>query len=827
MITTQEELKLKRVAGGSITEHRPLFSSDSLYIYIIWDDGVRQYSIKTGKFVQKLETPNEVVELLSDPEDKNLLHGFTSAGELLTWKQDTGFFENKKTLALKLSSEKKIVGLHLSSNKNAVVVVEDTEKQIHKFIKYNLNTNEKENLPVIGQVGKFSSSVGSSDKDEYLATIHVYNLRVVNLNSSEKFKHTVNPEWGSFSCVRSHPKQNLIATCDQSGRILIWRDVMSFQAIKTLHHWHKLPVNDVVFTGQASSFYSGGSETVIVKWWLDGSQSRDFITNTGASIKNMAISPDNKYVAVGMADNAIHVVNSQMDIEQTIQHVSTHFEERPGVKPIVSRMSFDPRTKALVVNGRSGHVQFYSVENQSYMFLVDVVGQNYLNQQRGLDMVNTEVVLTAMSSDGNWFATVEERDDGLSHLECRLKFWSWDWQHKFKLKTSIENPHQGRVNDIAFQPVLGDGVNRLISTGMNAKFITWCKSEEDSLWTLEFVGKLDNLVPRPVEFSNDTSLYAVGFEGTLSVWETSAMEMKSCLTRPDASERINFVKFGNNASSRYLVAASSSKIVIWDLILLQVVKIIGLKVAWLAANPMNDHMAAFTEGGELVVFLPSEKAPIYRKSILGGKKVSSALYWPHDEVQSNAVGWQRLAQLYFMTDNQEIFTFVSKNEENRDFFNPVEFPNNEGKTATPLAAFVAKQTLSQVKKVEPLPMWKQQVNSYQGSYLKMMCETPSHMLPPMQMLVGELINEYLTAQSSTIEKPQEFFKAPEPMEVIEGSSTDSESEEEGSKVRQKRRKAKTKKLRPVEESTLQSVAKLQFDWVEMLFDAVEITSDEE
>lgn len=56
------------------------------------------------------------------------------------------------------------------------------------------------------------------------------------------------------------------------------------------------------------------------------------------------------------------------------------------------------------------------------------MAQNYLNQERNTELVNTEVVHTAMSADGNWLATVEERDDGETHVECRIKFWKWHWQ---------------------------------------------------------------------------------------------------------------------------------------------------------------------------------------------------------------------------------------------------------------------------------------------------------------------------------------------------------------------------------------------------------------
>jgi hypothetical protein len=50
--------------------------------------------------------------------------------------------------------------------------------------------------------------------------------------------------------------------------------------------------------------------------------------------------------------------------------VSTNFEQRKGVQPTISNLTLDPRTKALVISGRSGHVQFFSVEKQEYLFQV-------------------------------------------------------------------------------------------------------------------------------------------------------------------------------------------------------------------------------------------------------------------------------------------------------------------------------------------------------------------------------------------------------------------------------------------------------------------------
>lgn len=41
-------------------------------------------------------------------------------------------------------------------------------------------------------------------------------------------------------------------------------------------------------------------------------------------------------------------------------------------------------------------------------------------------IVNTEVTKAALSQDGLWMATVEQRDDEVSNMEVRLKFWKFD-----------------------------------------------------------------------------------------------------------------------------------------------------------------------------------------------------------------------------------------------------------------------------------------------------------------------------------------------------------------------------------------------------------------
>lgn len=57
-----------------------------------------------------------------------------------------------------------------------------------------------------------------------------------------------------FTCVALHSEKLIMATGDISGRILIWHDfVHKSRPVKTVYHWHTLPVNSVCFSSEGLS----------------------------------------------------------------------------------------------------------------------------------------------------------------------------------------------------------------------------------------------------------------------------------------------------------------------------------------------------------------------------------------------------------------------------------------------------------------------------------------------------------------------------------------------------------------------------------------------
>lgn len=120
--------------------------------------------------------------------------------------------------------------------------------------------------------------------------------------------------------------------------------------------------------------YSGGNESVLVKWTLSDSTKKDFLPRLPAPIKHLTIAPNNLYVAVSTLDNGIIVVNPQRKLTAVIQN----FTWGVGVSQkdlFPAGLTLDPRTGSLVLNSRTGHVQFFDPKTKSLLYNVS---RNYI-----------------------------------------------------------------------------------------------------------------------------------------------------------------------------------------------------------------------------------------------------------------------------------------------------------------------------------------------------------------------------------------------------------------------------------------------------------------
>jgi hypothetical protein len=69
----------------------------------------------------------------------------------------------------------------------------------------------------------------------------------------------------------------------------------------------------------------------------------------------------------------IQIVDPQLKLMSVIQHITWHVEAKHGLPLFPAGISVDPCTKAMVMNGRTGHIQFYSPRTTTLLYNVSVL----------------------------------------------------------------------------------------------------------------------------------------------------------------------------------------------------------------------------------------------------------------------------------------------------------------------------------------------------------------------------------------------------------------------------------------------------------------------
>lgn len=179
------------------------------------------------------------------------------------------------------------------------------------------------------------------------------------------FRHTISKSL-HFTCVKYHPSEDAILTGDSLGRVLLWTNIHSNSPAKSVFHWHTLPVRCLAFSASGSYFYSGGGECVLVKWQADNSFEKNYLPRLPATIEWVSVSGNNQFVAVSTGDNGVRVLDGRLETVCVVQNLVLSTGEEGNVV-------FDPRSKALVMNGCVGHLQFYSPYDMSLLYSVSVV----------------------------------------------------------------------------------------------------------------------------------------------------------------------------------------------------------------------------------------------------------------------------------------------------------------------------------------------------------------------------------------------------------------------------------------------------------------------
>ncbi|XP_076755512.1 WD repeat-containing protein l(2)05287 [Xylocopa sonorina] len=793
-----DDLVLTRKGGGSIIDQRPVFSHDGETLYIVWKHIIRAYSTQTGDFVRELEPADyRIAGLIVHPENPNVIIACTENGELNFWNCQSGI--TTKKLKLKFQEEPKIKTFHIVTYKTHVghelsqVLVTyvskcNTEIYIVLFDIDNGVCTKSTCIPTSSQ--EYYVDIIGNHGENLIALLHDVDLHIFNpsRNLIDKL-HKTGKTGRMPTCIAGHPEEECVATGDTTGRVVVWRGLFQTRPYTAVYHWHTLPVTEIAFSKSGGHMYTGGGECVLVKWVLANPHHKSFLPRLPAPIKHLTIAPDNLYVAVSTLDNGIVVVNPQRKLTSVIQNF-TWGVTLSSKDLFPAGLIVDPRTNCLVLNSRTGHVQFYNTHKKSLLYNINITAQNFLTQERSIIIVNTEVTKIALNHDGTWMATVEERNDKISCIEVRLKFWMFDSKKQlFALNTSIELPHEGGVNALHFQPsMIFDEEGALaVTTGRDKKFKLWHLVEPSSTykktkhWQCHSIGDYRNLPVTDAGFSIDGSLVAIGFDSSVTMWTPDTCTFKCSLTHSQYQYPVTRIEFGKQDACHLVVAASSQHIAVWNILSLTLVWSVPLRVATLTADPKTTYMAVFTTDNSLFIFMPQKSTPIYiRKDVIeSNSSILGAAFVPNlqQKQDSSYRQWQRKSQLFFLDSNQELLTLEPESEVT------ISLEILSTKASVPTTAFGSLIATNTTKERESTTSFMHEHLGVSGKgMVEELLSVSAHTLPPMKMLCASFITSLL---SSSVSKTQSTDDKSDRDDTVQSDDESADESEEVSRPRKR------------------------------------------
>ncbi|XP_068223774.1 WD repeat-containing protein 75-like, partial [Palaemon carinicauda] len=356
---------------GPLLQCKPLISSSSKYLLAVLESTVRVFNTSSGSLVKILKGhKHEIVGLaLIEGVEDNFI-SCDETGKLCHWnlqKDVKGSPLVEECNVIERDTEKKCKVVNFLSCGNLSVVAfgiveedEDENKLLIYHSESTLKTLTRSSVELNVKLGH--GKIALSPLGDFVVWLTKKKLVVKSLVSNDKGKHFIGPR--TISCVACHPTQLSIATGHHNGLISLWYGLYK-NPVKTELHWHSLPVADLAFSRTGAELYSGSGECVLVKWQLTENK-RYFMPRLGMPIKYVLTDTKNKKIICAHVDSAFTVISARdYKLEGSIQGVSLSID---SVEPYPAGIVYDPRTRAIVLNGKSGHLQFYDLAHNKSLY---------------------------------------------------------------------------------------------------------------------------------------------------------------------------------------------------------------------------------------------------------------------------------------------------------------------------------------------------------------------------------------------------------------------------------------------------------------------------
>ncbi|XP_073489264.1 WD repeat-containing protein 75 isoform X1 [Aquarana catesbeiana] len=831
-----EEVRVVRCGGSRINNRRAVFSADAKFLICVSGDFIKVFSTSTQECIHVLQGHTALVTGIElNPKNHLQLYSCSLDGTIKLWDFMDGILIKNYLIDVKMFGfyttikEDNVYIIVPKNNSEASDAFQLVSIKLPKSVEHECEA--KEMSVIFENISKSPKCTAVGREGEYVATVNGLSLLVYYFNNKKCFRFSLSAarkKGGNniFTVVKCHPNEDCIATGHKDGKIRLWRNFNHNQeyTYSTLH-WHHNAVADLAFSVHGTVLFSGGVESVLVQWSFSLEQKKEFLPRLGAAIEHISTSPDGSLHCTSHEDNKITIIDVGLKATGIIQGLVKATDVKTG-------LIFDPRSKALVLNGKPGHLQFYSLHDDKQLFNLDIVQQEFVHQS-GLQYM--DLVKAAFSNKGEWLATVEELQGNTDTIDVQMKLWEFNDQlQSFVLNTTISMPHEDRITSLAFQNK-GDseeGHPALVTTGNDGLFKVWVLRDnsdiykQSTVWSCDFVGSYHRNKALSCCFSEDGSLFAVGFEEVITIWETSTWDLQHTFCQPPG--KIRSVCFGRFNCSKYLVASTDSGFInCWDLLTCSLAWRAQIDATVLQPDVLSENIAAFSfasGGSNLFIFSPTDPMPLYVHENVCKDHVQSSVFVPRIVPASVSLvkhSWLVRSQLYFLTESQDLLTFSTKSPE--ESMEPIikQMVSEESLPYTPFYTLFGKKQ----QQKQDYPTWGSEDSqkthptghiTQTAAVKELLLHTPAHVLPPPSVLCKMFVNSLLIAKQNICSEPVseevESENADADTDSVEDLQETTESQDSFASIIP----TKYAQLSKGQEKELKRIRKTDFSWVSAL-----------
>jgi len=533
----------------------------------------------------------------------------------------------------------------------------------------NQITKKTSEAELIGSISSCYNSFAVNNTGDQVAFIYKNQLQLYSEETQKSLSYTYDNI--ALTCVAFNPKNSLIATGDEQGKIIVWSDIIKKQPIGRKFHWHSSALNSLMFMNDGNYLLSGGKEGVLVIWQLSNGKS-SFVPRVGGVVEQLFKSADSQYIGMLLHNNMIKILSTcDYELSKSIKFLAKGKARNGG-------LSYHKKLDCLVLNGDpDGVLQFYQPKKDSVKLSLDILGENVISSVANSHVYPTVIHKIAFSQDGAWLATIEVREDKILPTERKFKIWEFSDQHKnFSLQCVVDPPHDDTVCSLLFRPITTtDGHNMIFSTSKDGTLKTWALNENEATdskvdkikktWQLHSIANYssDKSCSRKACFSSDGSILAVLFS-EVTLWNPDDLTYQTNLSWNSENDKIIDMTFGHHESSHLLLCHSKKYIVVWDLKTFSIRWQLEARAQLLVADPFSKHIAAFVQQGErklIFLFDATLKKPSPVSMVSTEEpdvSIKSAIFVERNKnVKEDSTNiWSTVSHLYYLSNNGDVKT---------------------------------------------------------------------------------------------------------------------------------------------------------------------------